>query len=119
MTTIPRWILIACKYHDPKSTITKKSEEENLKKDNWIPTIGNQSLVKKNDDGLLSVLYLGGIQGSRVSSFSSYIFAQDVGFDGNEIWLEQLNFLKPNQITSHKVSECMKGSILDPLRNFR
>ena len=94
-----RWILSSRKYYDPKSVITKKAEEQNLKKDSWIPTVGHQASFKKLEGNEFAILYLGGNQGSRVSSFASYLFCQKVGYDANEIWLQDIRF--KNQIRSH------------------
>ena len=108
----PRWILSSRKYYEPRTVITRKSEEFNLSKHSWIPTVGHKSVVKNNINGKDYLIYIGGVQSSRVSGYSSYMFCQVIGQDFNEVWLEDLQFKKPNQITSHVASQSMNGSIL-------
>ena len=67
-----RWILSSRRYYDQKSTVTKKSEEESLKRDSWIPTSGHQASLKSINQLHFAMLYLGVVQGSSVTTFSFY-----------------------------------------------
>ena len=99
--------------------VTKKSEEFSLARHSWIPTVGHQSLIKRVSSEMNFILYMGGHQSSRVFGYSAYLFCQGIGMDSNEIWLEELSYKKPNQITSHSAGSSMTGSLMKNLSNFR
>ena len=84
----------------------------------YIPAVGHQSVVIKKEENF-AILYLGGQQSDRCFGLSSFLFNQEVGSDYNDVWLEDLSYVKPNQLTTHSGRSFMSGSILENLSNFR